>query len=291
MATIILVACFAVPLWTLCRYAWASELFSYILLIPLLSIFFVWSKRHGLSLDSKPVRQLSVFPLFMGAAVSSGIWWARNHGWSPSQDDYLASVMLGFLLLFLGVCFFFLGTKTLRRLSFPLFLLLFITPFPNFLQDALTGFLQHRSADVAELLFAISGMPLIRQDTFFQLPAFPLEVAPECSGIHSTLVLFITSLVAGHVCLRSPWRRALLSLIVIPLALLRNGLRVFTIGQLCVNIGPEMIHSFIHTKGGPIFFVLSLIPFFLILLWLWKSERKAQQRIPHRELRPQTASL
>src|SRR5262249_56535760 len=35
------------------------------------------------------------------------------------------------------------------------------------------------------------------QGLVFDLPGFSLEVAPECSGIHSTLVLFITSLLAG----------------------------------------------------------------------------------------------
>jgi exosortase/archaeosortase family protein len=66
-----------------------------------------------------------------------------------------------------------------------------------------------------------------------------------------------------------------LSVAVIPIALLRNGLRVFVIGQLCVRIGPEMIDSPIHRHGGPVFFALSLIPFFLLLLWLVHLERRA----------------
>ena len=50
---------------------------------------------------------------------------------------------------------------------------------------------------------------------------------------------------------------------VIPLAILRNGFRILVIGLLCVNVGPQMIHSLIHRRGGPLFFMLSLIPFFL----------------------------
>jgi len=201
-------------------------------------------------------------------------------------------MMLAFLSFFLGVCFFFVGTQALRQVSFSILLLVFIVPFPTFVQDSLTSFLQHRSADVAQVLFALSGMPLLRYDTVFVLPGlFQLEVAPECSGIHSTVVLLITSLVAGYVCLQNPWRRALLTLMVIPLALLRNGLRVFTIGQLCVNIGPEMIHSYIHRKGGPIFFLLSLVPFFLLLLLLRKTEQRAQPCPPQSPLRPQTLSI
>lgn len=284
-----LTVCFAGPLRHLFRYAWGSDLFSYILVVPLLSIFFAWSKRHSLALDSKPVRGLWVFPIILGGGVLAAVWWARQHGWIPLQENYLAAMTFSFLSLFISVCFFFLGTETLRQFSFPIFLLIFIIPFPAVLQNAITGFLQHRSADVAQLLFELSGMPLLRQDTLFILPNFTLEVAPECSGIHSTVVLFITSLVAGYVCLRRPWRRALLTLVVIPLALLRNGFRVFTIGQLCVNISPDMIDSYIHRKGGPIFFALSLIPFFLILLLLWKSER-TRPRTPESGLRAQPVS-
>jgi exosortase/archaeosortase family protein len=101
-----------------------------------------------------------------------------------------------------------------------------------------------------------------------------MEVADECSGIRSSLVLFITSLLAGHLFLNTPWKRAVLTLVVIPIAIVRNGFRIFTIGMLCVHIDPSMINSPIHKRGGPLFFALSLIPFFLLLAWLRRTERK-----------------
>jgi hypothetical protein len=64
---------------------------------------------------------------------------------------------------------------------------------------------------------------------------------------------------------------------VIPLAILRNGLRIFIIGQLCVRVSPGMIDSYVHRHGGPIFFAMSLIPFFLLLVILRKSESKSGQ--------------
>jgi exosortase/archaeosortase family protein len=66
---------------------------------------------------------------------------------------------------------------------------------------------------------------------------------------------------------------------VIPLAILRNGFRVFTIGELCIHVGPHMINSPIHRKGGPLFFALSLIPLFLLLVVLQKSERAGGRSI------------
>ena len=69
---------------------------------------------------------------------------------------------------------------------------------------------------------------------------------------------------------------------IIPLAILRNGFRILVIALLCVNIGPQMIHSVIHRRGGPIFFALSLIPLFALLWWLRKGETRARPEEPHR---------
>jgi exosortase/archaeosortase family protein len=60
---------------------------------------------------------------------------------------------------------------------------------------------------------------------------------------------------------------------VAPLAIVRNSLRILTVGLLCVHVGPHMIDSYIHRSGGPIFFALSLIPLFLTLVWLRRISR------------------
>jgi exosortase C (VPDSG-CTERM-specific) len=175
-------------------------------------------------------------------------------------------------LILAGAGCWFLGGAAMRVLAFPFFLLVFMIPFPVPVRDGVENFLQQGSAAAAHALFAISGMPLWRNGMVFQLPGITLRVAPECSGIHSTLVLFITSLVAGQMLLRRPAHRVILCLAVIPLALLRNGFRVFVIGELCVHVGPQMIDSPIHHRGGPLFFVLSLVPFFLLLYFLRRRE-------------------
>jgi exosortase/archaeosortase family protein len=105
----------------------------------------------------------------------------------------------------------------------------------------------------------------------------PIAVAPECSGIHSSLVLLICSLLAGWVFLEKVSFRTILTLSVVPLGILRNGFRIFTIGMLCSHVDPGMIHSPIHTRGGPLFFMLSLVPFFLLLFYLRHIERRGKE--------------
>jgi exosortase/archaeosortase family protein len=109
----------------------------------------------------------------------------------------------------------------------------------------------------------------------FKLATLPIRVAQECSGYNSSYVLFIVSILAGYMFLKSPWKRAILTFAVIPLAIVRNGFRITTIAYLCTNVGPHMIHHPIHRSGGPIFFALSLIPFLALVWWLRRSERKS----------------
>ena len=84
----------------------------------------------------------------------------------------------------------------------------------------------------------------------------------------------ITSVLASHLFLKSPWRRLVLVALVIPLGILRNGFRILVIELLCVHVGPHMIDSINHRQGGPLFFALSLVPLFLLLWWLRHKEQR-----------------
>ena len=131
------------------------------------------------------------------------------------------------------------------------------------------------SAEAASLFFNLAGTPHVRDGLVFQLPNIIIQVAQECSGIRSSWVLFITGVLASYLFLQRPWRRIAFAGLIIPLGILRNGFRIFVIGLLCIEIGPQMIHSLIHKRGGPLFFTLSLIPLFVLLWWMRRREQKA----------------
>jgi exosortase len=134
------------------------------------------------------------------------------------------------------------------------------------------------SAEAANAFFAMTGTPALKTGTIFQLPGISLEVAQECSGIRSTWVLLITSLVAAQLFLEKPMSRLALVATVLPLGILRNGFRILVIGLLCIHVDQDMINSAIHRRGGPIFFALSLIPLLAILWLLRRRELSAPKR-------------
>lgn len=268
LALAILLVGFGIPLYQLVSFALNSDLYSYILLIPVVSIYLAWGHRR-----TEPPRGTMPVVGIILAGLGAIPLAVRFGGSAFVPQDALALSTVSFVLFVGGVAAAFLDRTLFRKLVFPLCFLLFMVPFPVAMEHFIEAALQHGSAPPAFWFFRIAGTPVYKEDLIFQLPGMTLQIAPECSGIRSTLVLFMTSLVAGHLFLRSPWRRGILAAAVIPLALLRNGFRVFVIGELCVHIGPHMIDSVIHHKGGPIFFALSLIPFSILVYFLFRSDR------------------
>ena len=261
---------FVVPLFRLAGFAIHDELHSYILLMPVVILYLAGLEKYKLAGPTHSALKTGM--AFVAAAMAVTAW----HWIAPARTvaDSLGQIILAYVLFLTGAGFAILGDNLMRKLAFPFAMLIFLVPLPDALHTWLETSLQHGSAAVAGWMLAVSDIPVLQDNLTFRLPNINLEVAPECSGIHSTMVLFITSLVAGKLFLDRSWQRAVLCLAVIPLALVRNGFRIFVLGELCMHIGPYMINSWVHRHGGPLFFALSLVPFLLLLYLLKKMGRK-----------------
>jgi len=268
---VLLTLLFSPPLTHLVLYAARSDLHSHIILVPFIIACLLYLQRGQ---PSAAYRSSIVGTVIVGgigiAAVAAAIEWRG----SLSINDGLALMALAFVSFVAAGGFLFFGSKWMGSKAFPVVFLIFMVPLP----DAAVNWLERASvlasAEAAALFFNVSGTPMVRQATVFELPGVVFRVAQECSGIRSSLVLFITSLLASHLFLRTRWRKAVLVAFVIPLGILRNGFRIAVIGLLCVHVGPDMINSVIHRRGGPFFFALSLVPLFLLL---WGLRRQEQQ--------------
>jgi len=264
--------CFAKPIADLVRFAVRSDLFSHVLLIPFISAYFVWRRRAELCGANARGSFWAVVPATLSVGLLFFDRFVARPGSHLPANDHLFLTTTAFLGLLLAAALAWLGTGIVGRQWFPLAFLSFMVPWPTAAVDAVEVFLQHASAEAASLFLGLSGDPVLRDGLAFKLPGISIQVGQECSGVHSSLVLLITSIVAGQLFFRTHWRRWVLALAVVPLGILRNGFRIFTISMLCVHLSPDMISSPIHRRGGPIFFVLSLVPFFALLLWLRKTE-------------------
>jgi exosortase C (VPDSG-CTERM-specific) len=265
---IVLLVVFARPLLMLISYVAGSQLHSYVLLVPFVSAYVLYLRRDQLPKNYVTDLPLTILSLAAGLGLLAFGYWLDFAGRAPANNDRIVMLTLSFLCCLAAGGFFIFGRDWMRAAAFPLAYLIFMVPMPDAMADALEMASKSAAAEVANVLFHISGTPFLRAGPVFQLPNITIEVAQECSGIRSSWVLFMTSILAANLFLKTPWRRFALVAFVIPLGILRNGFRILVIALLCVNIGPQMIHSLIHRRGGPLFFALSLIPFLLVLWWL-----------------------
>jgi exosortase C (VPDSG-CTERM-specific) len=269
-------ALFASPLARLAAYTVQSDLHSHVVLVPFIVGYLLLRVRQ----TTPPVYATApAWAALFGAAGVAALVAAGAGRGMVSENDELALLALAFIGVVLCGGFLFLGSAWMAARAFPLFFLVFMIPMP----DAMRAWLENGSLVgstwVAEQLLELTGTSFLREDDVFWLPGIQLQVARECSGIHSSWVLFIVSTLAANQVLDAGWRRAALVAFVIPLGLVRNGLRIVTIAMLCVHIGPEMVDSPIHHQGGPLFFALSLVPLFLFLHFLRRGENGARTAV------------
>jgi len=271
---LVLAVLFLRPLFHLFSFSLQTALYSHIALVPFITLYLIRLKRTQLPPGRRSFSLLVCVPLFIGllALVVGWIFDSRTRPLS-FVDDLSLSIFSFVCFVLAGVAWLW-GPARTRALAFPLCFLFFIVPFPTFITHSMEAFLQHASAETASLMIALSSIPVLRDGLAFKLPGIVIEVGQECSGIRSSLVLFITSLIGGYMFFHFARHRAILALVVLPLAVLRNGFRIFTIAFLCVHVDRDMIDSLIHRRGGPLFFILSLVPFFALLLWLYRRERR-----------------
>lgn len=269
----VLAGAFAWPLWQWGRFALGSETFSYVLMVPAISFYLGWINRDVLLERHGPASRLAAVPALAGAVfLAAGIW---GRGRFAGPDDHLTWLMLAFVCFVIAGGLVFLGAAGARAAAFPAGFLFGMAPFTEPVTAAVQHFLKLASAEPTAWFLLASGVPFLRDGNVFHLPGISIEVAEECSGIRSTLVLTVTALLAAYLLLKRGWTRLVLVGLSLPLGIVRNGFRVFVVSWLCVTIDPSMINSFIHRRGGPVFFGLSLIPLFVLAHVLRRCETRA----------------
>lgn len=260
---------FWAPLRDLTQVALTSDTYSHILLIPFISLFLLWMERERLFKTLEPNHIFAGMLLCLGVLAGA---FARRAAFISPGGDWLTLAILGFLCVIWAGFLFFYGASVFKNALFPLLFLLLMVPLPGFLLDRFIEWLQVGSADVAEVIFRLSGTPVLREGLIFVLPQVSIEVAKECSGIRSTQALLIICLLAGYLFLRTNWRRSALLVAAIPVLIIKNGVRIATLTLLAVHVDPSFLTGRLHHEGGFVFFALGMLILLPLLWWFQKSE-------------------
>src|SRR5262245_38187300 len=251
------------------------EHYSHIVLIPLVSAALVY-------LDRGTIFSRVAYAPGGGVLMIAGIalsWIARSGPVSDPEQGFVSVAMFALVLLCAGAFLLCYGANALQAAAFPVAFLLFMVPLPSHLLEIVIVFLQRASAEVTYVLFRVIGVPVYRDGFVFGLPGLVIEVAEECSGIRSFLALTITGILAAHLFLRTGRARATLVLTILPIAILKNAVRIVVLSLLAIHVDPRFIMgSIAHRRGGiPLFFVTLLVVGGIVWL-LQRSEARRDAR-------------
>ena len=251
-------------------WTYKSMYYTHVVLIPLVSAYLIFIQRKEIFGDIgyafAPGGAVAGLGLLLLAASSMVSGWGKN--------DQYALVACSTVLVVIGAFIALFGLRAFQAARFPLLFLIFMVPLPTAVEEWIIRVLQLGSAEFVAFLFPFTGMPVLRDACVFHLPGISIEVAPQCSGIRSSLALVITCVLAGHMFLKTTWKKALLVLAVLPITMLKNGIRIVTLSVLAVYVDRGFLESSLHRDGGIVFFVLALLLMAPILFVLRKSEHK-----------------
>lgn len=222
--------------------------FSHGFLIPFFAAFLLWDRR--VQLRGTPITQswggislvvAGLFALLLGV-LGADLFFQR----------------VSFVLLVSGLVWALLGKEMLGRLKFVMFVLLLAIPLPAIVFNQITFPLQQWASTLASGLLSLARVPVLQMGNIIRLPAMDLEVAEACSGIRSLMSLFTVAVIYGYFLEKETWRRVLLALSSLPIAVAANVLRIFGTG-LCVQYwDPDKAMGFFHEFSGWLVFLVSL---------------------------------
>jgi exosortase len=253
----------------LVAYSLSRESSSHIILIPFVSLFLLYGERARIFASPRTSAGPAIGLICVGTTIHFFAIWRL---YTQDGNGLLPAATLSLILIWLGGFLFFYGTQAARTAAFPLLFLFLMVPLPDGILHRVVYLLQKGSTELSYLLFRAAGVPVLKQGFLLYLPGVTIEVAEECSGIRSSVALFITCLLAAHLFLRTTWRQVFFALLSIPLAIIKNGIRIATLSLLSIYVDPSFLTGRLHREGGFVFFLLILAILVPILRVLQKSQ-------------------
>lgn len=231
---------------------WRDPNYGHGFLVPVFAGYVLWKER------SRLVR-IPLKPSNFGFLVMLGAVGLLLVG---SLGAELFTSRFSILILIAGIVLFLAGWKMLRAVSFSLAFLVLMIPIPVLIFNEIAFPLQLLASRFATFWLQLVNVPVLREGNLIILPNYTLEVVDACSGIRSLMSLITLAVAYGYLVESRRWARYLLVLLMIPIAIISNAIRIMGAGVLTYNFGPAAAEGFFHEFSGWVIFVAAMILMF-----------------------------
>lgn len=196
------------------------------------------------------------------------------------------SEILGWIVLFVALLFYFLGrtqdviifeigslvwvlagliliifgSDGLRKAWFPLFFMLFMVPLPGVVVDTLTMPMKLAVSYVVEQGLHSLGYPIARDGVVLHVGQYQLLVADACAGLHTLFTLEALGLLYLNLIKHaSLLRNIVLAVLIVPISFSANVIRVAVLTLITFHFGDEAGQGFLHGFAGMVLFISALM--------------------------------
>lgn len=224
-------------------------------IVPVFSVAILWIKRRELLASMGEPSLLGLLSLFPGIFFFL----------LGTLGDQVRITQIGAIAL-LGALFYAVwGWRLFKAVSFSVAYLLFTVPM-SFL-DAITIKLRVVISVVASVMLNGFGIPVQRSGTGLYClsgEGFSLDIADPCSGLRSIFALMALMAAYAYLTQRTRRGRWFLFLCSVPVAMVGNLARIFTIALVARFFGQAAATGFYHDYSGFVVFLVAV----LIMIWL-----------------------
>lgn len=232
--------------------------YSHGFLVPLIAGYFLWLRRREL-LEAEVRPSDLGLPVLLAAFVQLVVAWLGN--------EYF-NMRLSLLVMLGGVSLYWFGRDVFRVLRTPLAYLLLMIPIPYILYDSVAFPLKLLVTRISVTALKLMGVAVWREGNILMFPEITLEVADACSGLRSLMSLLALGVALALLFRMANWKRLLLILSTVPIAMATNALRVIGTGVLAERYGAVAAEGFFHEFAGLVVFVVATALLFLVGLIL-----------------------
>ena len=234
-----------------------SETFAHGYLIVPISVYLIWTRRQDIA-------RLRPAPSYFGVPLMAVIgfgWLVAYLGQVQVVQQYAMVAMIPALLLTL------LGPRVTMAMAFPLGFLLLGVP----VGEALIPHMMDFTADFTVAALQITGIPVYREGTFFNIPSGNWSVVEGCSGLRYLIASFTLGCLYAYLTYRSTTRRLIFAALSVVVPIIANGLRAYMIVMIAHLSDMKLALGVDHYIYGWVFFGLVM----LLLFWIgsfWRED-------------------
>lgn len=228
--------------------------YSHGFIIPIAAAALIWHRRNSLRQSRIAPSGWGLVLLLLGAAQFSVGFVGAEH--------FLLSTSL--LLVILGIVLYLYGNEIFRIVLVPVLFLIFMIPLPAIIWNNFAFSLKLFATRLAVSFMQLIGIVVLREGNVLFFPGATLEVVDACSGLRSLISLLALGVLIGFMADLPHWKKWVLFLCAIPIAILSNIIRLVTTAVLLVQFHFDTTQGIYHTISGLGVFFIGFLLFLVV---------------------------